>query len=290
MLVWMFVDGMGVGGPAWEADPTPFLSWLGGVPFGSVAAHHVRGHRAYLCLDASLGVEGLPGSATGQATLVTGANASQAMGRHVQAYPGPSLRTWMDHQGTLFSQLAAAGLRLFQANAYRTEQGPPPGRESAFRYAARRAGILAHGPEALFRGWAVPSDLGLDYSRLRDDMVQRGRAMVERARGQDVLLIEVDAPDRAGHRRGEVAERRWAVRQALTRVDRLAWGIYGALGPHDALVVVSDHGNAEEPEHHRHTRRPVPLLATGWAAQDLPWGGDLTSFAPWLLDRLQRYG
>ena len=33
--------------------------------------------------------------------------------------------------------------------------------------------------------------------------------------------------------------------------------------PHDHLVVVSDHGNLEEPEHHQHTFNPVPLLVCG---------------------------
>jgi hypothetical protein len=43
-------------------------------------------------LDASLGVPGLPQSATGQTSILTGVNAPAEMGRHISGFPGPTLR------------------------------------------------------------------------------------------------------------------------------------------------------------------------------------------------------
>jgi hypothetical protein len=40
-------------------------------------------------LDASLCVPGLPQSATGQAALLTGLNAPELMGRHIEGFPPP---------------------------------------------------------------------------------------------------------------------------------------------------------------------------------------------------------
>ena len=79
-VLYVFVDGVGYG-PAGERNPVcpevcPTLCAL--------MAGAVR-------LDACLGVPGLPQSATGQATLYTGVNAAQVMGRHKEGFPGPTL-------------------------------------------------------------------------------------------------------------------------------------------------------------------------------------------------------
>ena len=43
-------------------------------------------------LDATLGVPGMPQSATGQTALFTGVNAAQLLGRHVEGFPPARLR------------------------------------------------------------------------------------------------------------------------------------------------------------------------------------------------------
>src|SRR6185436_9156180 len=109
-VVLVFVDGLGLGDRASPANPVahPDLDILanfrpsdwtpppdGGrpaslpevvrrrpLPFSGVA----RG------TDASLGVTGLPQSATGQTTLFTGVNAAQVLGRHLYAFPTATLQ------------------------------------------------------------------------------------------------------------------------------------------------------------------------------------------------------
>src|SRR5262245_56098703 len=92
--------------------PTPILLiFIDGVGFGTRGAHNpldglnseffsifqgedVRlpfdGHLAVT--DARLGVDGLPQSATGQTTILTGVNAARLIGRHLHGYPSPRLK------------------------------------------------------------------------------------------------------------------------------------------------------------------------------------------------------
>ena len=116
----VFVDGVGLA-PAGPDNPlataaTPTLeAWLGG-PL--VAESVGRARPAVLgALDATLGVDGLPQSATGQTALFTGVNAAGEIGRHVSAFPGTRLRRLIRRHG-LLGRLRAAGHEVAFANAY----------------------------------------------------------------------------------------------------------------------------------------------------------------------------
>ena len=68
-------------------------------------------------IDACLGVDGLPQSATGQSTMFTGVNTSRYMGRHCEGFPGPGLRELIE-RGNIFLSLKAVGKRVRFADAY----------------------------------------------------------------------------------------------------------------------------------------------------------------------------
>ena len=80
-MVYLFVDGIGLREPALDnpvnAEVCPTL-WR-------LLERHAKP------IDACLGVEGLPQSGTGQATMFTGVNCAAAMGRHCEGFPGPAL-------------------------------------------------------------------------------------------------------------------------------------------------------------------------------------------------------
>ena len=57
-----------------------------------------------LALDANLGVDGLPQSATGQASLLTGENVPKAIGYHYGPKPNPDVAAEFNN-GSLFSRL-----------------------------------------------------------------------------------------------------------------------------------------------------------------------------------------
>src|SRR5262249_4601473 len=113
MVVLVFVDGVGVGprGPQNPLDGagSPFFDLFAGEPLAPAR----DGHAALT--DARLGVEGLPQSATGQATIITGENAPARLGHHLSAFPGGSLRPLLAER-SLFRRLAARGLRVRHAN------------------------------------------------------------------------------------------------------------------------------------------------------------------------------
>ncbi|MBI2844908.1 MAG: hypothetical protein HYX86_00005, partial [Chloroflexi bacterium] len=97
-ILLIFLDGVGIG----PADPevNPFLSasmpnfrslLSGEIP--TLGNGHLQSAGAILVpLDANLGVAGLPQSATGQTTLLTGINAPAELGSHYGPYPNHKLR------------------------------------------------------------------------------------------------------------------------------------------------------------------------------------------------------
>ena len=108
--IFIFVDGLGLA-PAAPDNPVapdvcPFLCRL--------IAENAKP------IDACLGVAGLPQSATGQATLFTGRNAAAYMGRHVEGFPGPTLRKFVE-QDNVFLAVKAMGRRGRFADGYMAE-------------------------------------------------------------------------------------------------------------------------------------------------------------------------
>ena len=91
-FVLLFIDGLGVGKNDPESNPctrdeTGLLKVFkneesSNSPFDGVS----KG------LDATLGVSGLPQSATGQTALLTGINASELLGYHLSGFPNKVLR------------------------------------------------------------------------------------------------------------------------------------------------------------------------------------------------------
>jgi len=99
-VLFLFVDGLGLGGAL--EDLFPFLLALAPTP-----------------LDATLGVEGLPQSGTGQTALLTGENAARLLGHHQGPFPSPRLRPLLA-QG-LYAWAKGKGLRVLHANGYRPD-------------------------------------------------------------------------------------------------------------------------------------------------------------------------
>ncbi|WP_243030900.1 metalloenzyme [Thermus altitudinis] len=244
-MLFLFVDGLGLG-EALE-DLFPFLLEL-----------------SPKALDATLGVEGLPQSGTGQTTLLTGVNAPRLLGHHQGPFPSPRLRPLL--QKSLYAWAKETGLRILHANAYRPEylERAAAGRRlllSAFAQGALLAGLpllpLGH-PEALSPGfWEDPFGAGAQAASL--------------ARGFDLVVLEYWALDLFAHRFPEALPESFL---------ELSLFLKGFLEEGGTLLLTSDHGNAEEPWHPRHTRNPVPLVYTG---QKTPfWPKDLAAFFLWL--------
>lgn len=278
-LLLLFVDGIGLA-PAAETNPfatvpTPALAALLG---GRLTRERLQRSDGLLLsgLDAQLGVDGLPQSATGQTALFTGENAPAHIGHHVTAFPGPQLRGLLQEH-SVFKRAAARGAAVTFANpftrAYFEGLGSRRRRtHSATTWAALAAGVELRGPRELAAGRAVSWDVLRDrfQTALSDgepevpviDAAQAGRHLAALAGDHHLTLWETFLTDLAGHERwGITAE------DAISRVDGLLGGLLDQRPDDLTLLLTSDHGNLEAADHTRHTTNPVPLLAVGPAAE-----------------------
>ena len=277
-LLFLFLDGVGIGEGDGERNPfvraeIPTLLKLMGGSTPTLASPRTSGPDGHAFpLDATLGVPGIPQSGTGQATLLTGVNASAEFGRHFGPWTPVSLRPLVGEKN-LLRTARNAGLDVAFANAYpRGWPGPRGGRRIAGPpLAALGAGLLDRHEESLADGTAVSSEIVNDGWRrhLGHDWVpevseaQAGRNLAAIAASHDLTLYAHYATDTAGHRggmNGAVA--------ALERVDRFLAGVMAALPQDITVLIASDHGNLEDATA-EHTRNPALGVVSGPAARRL---------------------
>lgn len=270
-VVFVFLDGVGLGPP----DPVvnPFTTAATGFITDALGGRLVQGtpprtstNLVYRPLDATLGHEGLPQSATGQTAILTGTNAADLMNGHYGPWPGPTLRAELA-RGNLFHEAqAATGAAL--ANAY-----PPRYFEHARGRRLRlnsmaAAAVAADVPQrdlAYYeRGEAVAVDLKGTYfqslGHRGTDQADSAASLLKLAKGMTLTVLDVWLTDTLGHARDLAG----AV-ELIERLDAFLAALAVDLG--DAtLLLTSDHGNIEDLGTKTHTRNPVPLLALGKGA------------------------
>ncbi|HUF11602.1 MAG TPA: alkaline phosphatase family protein [Longimicrobiales bacterium] len=274
----VFLDGVGVG----ENDPATN-------PLAAAAAPAIRalldgrrpvagdlpysGARASaLGLDATLGVDGLPQSGTGQAALLTGVNAAQRFGRHFGPFTPTALRPLVESESML-ARGVRDGLDVAFANAYpaslialATGSGrlPLPLR-SAIVIAAMGARVLVRHEPELIAGDAIASEIthtgwreGLGRTDVPEiSAAQAGRNLAAIAERHDLTLFAHYATDGAGHLQDLNAGS-----DAWQRVDEFLGAVIGAMASDVLLAVVSDHGNLEDARV-QHTRNPALCILAG---------------------------
>jgi len=273
-VIILFLDGVGLG----EADPeaNPFMhaelpavqSLLGVSHLTREAAGTVTSQAALLGLDAQLGVPGLPQSATGQTTILTGRNAPAALGEHYGPYPNPMLRDLLA-QESIFKILLRAGQPVAYANAYpvrfldRVQRGK--GRLSANTQAAFMAGLKLRSGEDLRRGRAVAALFSNDFWPEADftlpslDARQAGAQLAALAEDHTLTYFEFWYSDFLGHK----MEREESLK-VLGMLDDFLAGILERLDlSNSLLLVVSDHGNFEDWTTPKHTLNPALTLLAG---------------------------
>ncbi len=262
----VFIDGIGIGRD--DPDENPFAA-PGIVHLAPLTGRSPGDGAAFRALDATLGIPGLPQSATGQTTLFTGVNAANAIGAHHPGLPGPTLQAIL-RRDSMFSKLVAIGARPTFANGF----------PRAYLGARRRFGATTHMVLASGVGLrmfeddddgALSHDFSGDWMRARGIPV-KPRSAIEAARvldrllaSHDLVLYEYFLTDFIAHR--GTREQRF---EQAARVEALIDALLSTvdLAAH-RIVVVSDHGNLEEASHTRHTLNDVPLLAWGRAASGL---------------------
>lgn len=292
-IIFVFVDGIGLApaGPdnPLSTAPSPTLRTLLGGPLSIEQAHHTGGpalespeplgaRRALLFqpIDATLGVDGLPQSGTGQAALLAGFNAAQQHGRHQPHVPPVAQRQILAEQ-SIFRRVIAHGGRAVFANAfgegYWQAVEARRVRRSATVIAAEGAGLKFRTIDDLRAGQALSWDVSGALLGFREQHVpeieprQAGANLARLAHSHELVFFETFLPDLAGHGRLWNKEDTWPVATqiswAIEQIDGLIAGLLEHMRPEDTLLLTSDHGNAESLAAPAHTRNPVPLLAIG---------------------------
>ena len=263
----LFFDGVGIA-PA-ETDKNP-IALAVNRPFPLLDIEYNYQGGLLKPTDPTLGVDGLPQSATGQSTILTGVNAAEIEGRHVTAYPTVKLREMITRE-SIFKKIVAMGGSPLFANAYH------PGyfarretRYSVSTWSWLSAGITYHSLDDLVLGRAVSHDLTNQFMNEFGFIVpvrapaQSGRILGEMLERHDFVFFEYIQTDMVGHSRDfERAE--MILSQIIEMLDALLGQVN--LSQH-TVILVSDHGNFEDLSTNTHTRNKVPTIAWGDGASD----------------------
>jgi hypothetical protein len=276
-LLFLFLDGVGLGthdpavNPFARAGMPNLMALLGGRRL--LLGESIQTERAtLLALDAVMGVNGLPQSATGQATLLTGQNVPATIGYHYGPKPNPPVAEFLKN-GNLFSMLKKNGRKVAFLDAYppRYFDAIASGMRiySAIPLAATSAGIPLKTIGDLRAGDGVAADLTAEgwstHLHLSDiPMIspeEAGSRLASLAQANDFSLFEYWLSDYAGH--GQDMEAACAL---LKTLDRTLGGLFEAWQDQQGLILLtSDHGNLEDLTTRRHTNNPVPGLLVGSA-------------------------
>ncbi len=270
----LFVDGYGWG----SQDPTtnPTLTYDGDLlrlpprPVADTPVPHASGWTRPI--DAVLGVDGVPQSATGQTTLLSGVNAQAAFGKHLTGFPNDLLRSILLEHSVL-KQVADRGHTACFLNAFRPRFFEFP-RERQLRFSATTvANLAAYLPfftlDDVAAGTAVYQDFshvelrakGFDLPPMAP--ADAGRIIAEASRRYDFVLYEYFQTDKAGHSADPQR-----IKAILTGLDALLASLLAERDDDLLVVLTSDHGNLEDVSTRRHTTNPVPLMAWGPGAKD----------------------
>jgi hypothetical protein len=258
-----------------------------------MTAPYVGPQATLLALDATLGVDGLPQSATGQAVLVTGRNVPAEIGEHFGPKPNSAVAGILQTDN-LFKTLREAGRTAALINAYppRYFEGIDSGRRiySSIPMAVTSGGFelkteadlyAGNGMSVDFTGHSWREHLGYADSPVQDP-AESGRLLAKIARQTDFAFFEYWISDYVGHHQDMPQ-----ALEMLANFDRVLEGLLDAWDPETGLILLtSDHGNLEDLSTRRHTSNQVPGLIIGAPElrRDFTTGlHDLTGIVPAVL-------
>jgi 2,3-bisphosphoglycerate-independent phosphoglycerate mutase len=275
-FLFLFMDGIGLGPDTPETNPlaTASMPYLNSLLEGRKLVAGVppleTDRASLLALDPNMNVSGLPQSATGQASLLTGKNVPELVGEHYGPKPNPAVREVL-FGGTLFSQLKQSGYQSALLNAYPGQYFDAVDSGKRLYSAIPQAVVFAEIPlknaKDLYAGEALSADFtgeGWRTHLKREDTpvyppFEAGQHLARLATGYDLAFFEYWPSDVAGHRQNHQD----AI-SLLEVFDQVLGGLLAAWNDEEGLVLLtSDHGNLEALDTRRHTDNPVPALVIG---------------------------
>lgn len=292
-ILFIFVDGIGIGddtetNPFAIADMPNLTALTGGQRWLNGISRHDSDRSAFIPTDPRLGVEGRPQSGSSQATILTGKNVPEMLGRHYGPLPNIPIRALLDETNFFMTVKEHGELaRLISAYPPQRLAGINSGKKlpSSIQYSAIASGQSLFSTDEVKSGAALtPEYTGYpwrDYLKVDDipvyDPFEAGRKLVEISRNYSFAFHSNWMTDYVGHR--------GTLEQAVTMLetlDSVMAGILDAWEDDEGLVLfTSDHGNMENMSHRKHTEADVPTLIIGDGKDEFADGfSQLLDFVP----------
>ena len=288
----LFLDGVGIGPDVPQLNPfahaaLPTLTACLGDGWQFARSAQSGDCGTLIPTDATLGVDGIPQSATGQATIITGKNIPSLIGRHWGPWPNAEIRRYLT-EDNLFNAVSAEGGTVALLNAYPQAYFDAISRrrrsysvfpfievssgQGLFTSADLRAG-RAISPNFTNQDWREHLNMA-DLPQLTQQEAGQHIAML--AQEYTFSFIDHWSTDYIGHR-GPLEK---AIKQ-LEHIDAVIGGILSNWDYQNGLLIItSDHGNIEDLSQRRHTNNPVPTILIGRDHAHLaPHIRDLTDIA-----------
>lgn len=290
----LFLDGIGLGendpekNPFAAANMPAIMELTGGRRWLAETGPQRAARAVFIPTDPRLGVPGLPQSGTGQASLLTGLNVPQIIGRHYGPKPDRQTRQIIAKH-SYFKRVTARGKKAQLLTAYPPRLLHDFARGKTLRSSIQQAASETGQPHftvddvlsqrALTAEWTTDSwqkHLKLGHAASYSAR-QAGRLLARLSRACDFAFHSHWMTDRVGHR-GPFAR---GV-ELLEMFDQVLSGVLDEWDDDEGLVlVISDHGNMEDLSIRRHTLNDVPTLVIGNRAAEFAEGYQaLTDFVP----------
>lgn len=294
-VVFLFIDGVGLG-PAGPHNPLTETDWegfgfmAGGRQFSKEAEPVQKQDHLFKAIGATLGVEGLPQSGTGQATLFSGENAARHIGKHFGPFPHSGTKPLLREQ-SLFTKARNRGRRCMFINAYPPiffSKAEKRNRWSCTTLMARSAGIPLNTTADVRNEKAVTAGLtqqawreklGIDVPVIEPE--EAAGRLLTAAASHDLVLHEYYLTDKAGHsQQKELAD------GVINRYDRFLREMIASRPDDVTIVLCSDHGNVEDLSIKTHTLNRVPLFILGPGARAFEHAESIRDVTPGILEIL----
>lgn len=295
-VIFLFIDGVGLGrdddtNPFYHTDYTGFSALAGDQAFsGNAEEIHEKKH-LFKKVDATLGVEGLPQSGTGQATLLSGENAAQVIGRHFGPYPHSGIKYLLEEE-SLFLKAQRQGKKCHFLNAYPYiffKKAEKRNRWSCTTLMTKSANITLNTAEEVKREQALTAELTQETWReqlqIEVPVIRPEEAadrLINQSVNYDILLYEYYLTDKAGHSKDKTKAARF-----IHTYDRFLGRLMEQKPVETSLVLCSDHGNVEDLSIKTHTYNKVPLACVGPGAPIFNEAQSIQDVTPGLLKILQ---
>ncbi len=268
-MLFVFIDGLGIGNKNESINPI----------YRCKADTIIRllESKETIPIDTSLGVEGLPQSATGQTAIFTGVNASKILGRHLSGQPTITLRNIISHNN-LFKKLINMGFTVTNSNVYRekyiTEITAPLNKKqkpSVTTVMCISTGTSLRTTKQYIEGKGIYHDItgrilsDLGYNTPIISPEEAAQNFYAISRNYSFTLFEHFMTDIAGHS----LNMDMSIKRILI-LDKFLHALLTLIDyNNDILVITSDHGNIENMSIKTHTLNKVPFIFLGNKAASL---------------------